>query len=320
MRYPPHWPDEHPDDPRIYVPNIEVYVTNVCNLSCSQCNRFNDHDFAGWQHWSDYEAQYTEWSKKIRLQRITILGGEPLLNPSICDWVTGFNRLWHKRVEILTNGTRLNQVPGLYDTLARYKPSPGNSGKNWIGISVHNTNDLDRYFDEVKKFLPGDIKFFDGKKNPRETWSADYAFRDSNNIQVNLYIANSFNKSAIQKNNLNQFTLHQSDSVAAHNICGFAKFQDYHFIRAKLYKCGPVALFPEFDLQHHLNISDEDRELLNSYRPLTIDEFDQRGQQFIDDIDDAIPQCKFCPDKIENNIAIQSLNKAKNATSSFIDK
>ena len=116
---------------------------------------------------------------------------------------------------------------------------------------------------------------------------------------------------------MNQFTLHQSDPTAAHNICGFVNFQCYHFIRAKLYKCGPVALFPEFDQQHHLNISDKDRELLNGYNPLTVDEFDNRGQQFIDDIDNVIPQCKFCPDKVENNIKIHSLNKAKNATNSF---
>ena len=315
MRYPTHWPDEHPNDPRIFVPNIESYITNVCNLTCSQCNRFNDHDFLGWQRWSDYEAQYTEWSKKIRLQRVTLLGGEPLLNPSICDWITGLNRLWNKRVQILTNGTRLNQVPGLYNAMASYQPV--NDGKNWIGISVHNANDLELYFDEVKKFLSGPAEFFDGKANPTQTWNANYAFRDVNGIQVNLYLQNKFNKSAIQRNQLGTFLLHQNDPVAAHKVCGFVKHQCYHFIRAKLYKCGPVALFPEFDQQHHLTISDEDRELLNSYRPLTIDEFDQHGQQFIDNIDDVIPQCKFCPDKIENNIAIQSLNKTKNATSSF---
>ena len=284
-------------------------------MTCSQCNRFNDHDFSGWQRWSDYEAQYTEWSKKIRLQRVTLLGGEPLLNPSICDWITGLNRLWHKRVNVLTNGTRLNQVPGLYDAIASYQPV--NDGKNWIGISVHNANDLELYFDEVKKFLPGTVDFFDGKTNPTQTWNANYAFRDSNGIQINLYLQNKFNKSAIQRNQLGTFLLHQNDPEAAHSVCGFAKHQCYHFIRAKLYKCGPVALFPEFDQQHHLTISDEDRELLNSYRPLTIDEFDQHGQQFIDDIDEVIPQCKFCPDKIENNIVIQSLNKAKNATGSF---
>jgi hypothetical protein len=208
-----------------------------------------------------------------------------------------------------------HDVPGLYDAIASHQPV--NDGKNHIGISVHNVNDLDCHFDEVRKFLQGPVEFFDGKTNPSRTWGADYAFQDSNDIQVNLYLQDSFYRSAIQKNQQGLFALHNSDPTVAHSLCGFVQFQCYHFIRAKLYKCGPVALFPEFDQQHHLNISDEDRELLNSYKPLTADEFDQRGQQFIDDIDDVIPQCKFCPDKMENNIKIHSLNKAKNATSSF---
>ena len=312
MRYPHYWPDEHPNDPRIFIPNIEFYITNVCNLACPQCNRFNDHNFAGGQDWKDYEEVYTAWSKKIRLQKVTILGGEPLLNPSICDWICGLNRLWDKRVNLLTNGTRLNQVPGLYDAMMNYRKTGG----NWIGISVHNVNDLDLYFEEVKKFLPGELDFWEGKDNTR-TWGADYAFEDKNQVRVNLYIQNSFYKSAVQKNNLGKFTLHQSDPTEAHNSCGFAKCQNYHFIRGKLYKCGPAGLFPEFDQQHHFDITDEDRILLNSYQPLTVDEFDTCGQQFVDNIDEVIPQCKFCPVIKEENQEIQALNKVKNATSSF---
>ena len=312
MRYPHYWPDEHPNDPRIFVPNIEFYITNVCNLACPQCNRFNDHNFAGGQDWKDYEEVYTAWSKKIRLQKVTILGGEPLLNPSICDWIRGINRLWDKRVNLLTNGTRLNQVPGLYDAMMSYRKAGG----NWIGISVHNVNDLDLYFEEVKKFLPGKLDFWQGKDNPT-TWGADYSFEDKNQVRVNLYIQDSFYKSAVQKNSSGQFTLYQSDPVEAHNECGFAKCQCYHFIRGKLYKCGPVGLFPEFDQQHHFDITDEDRVLLNSYQALSVDEFDTRGQQFIDQIDEVIPQCKFCPSAREENQSIQSLNKVKNATSSF---
>jgi len=180
MRYPPHWSDKHLDDSRIHVPNIEFYITNVCNLACPQCNRFNDHNFAGGQDWKDYEEVYTAWSKKIQLQKITILGGEPLLNPSITDWIRGIGRLWNKRVNLLTNGTRLNHVPGLYDALMSR-----NYGGHYIGISVHNVNDLDLYFTEVKKFLLGPLDFFEGKDHA-QTWGADYAFEDKNQIRVNL--------------------------------------------------------------------------------------------------------------------------------------
>lgn len=314
MRYPAHFPDEHPDDPRTYVPNIEFYITNVCNLACPQCNRFNDHKFTGYQKWSDYEAEYTEWAAKIRLQKVTILGGEPLLNPSICDWIVGINRLWNKRVQVLTNGTRLNHVPGLYEAIRNF----GDNAGNWIGVSVHNANDLDRHFEEAHKFLKGNPTLHhkgDGVNN-EFTWGADYAYTDENNVHIHYWIQDDFMSSAVQKNENGKFTLHQSNPQESHDICSFVAHQCHHFIKAKLYKCGPVALFPEFDNQHKFDISNQDREMLHSYHPLGVHEFAQRGKQFIDNIDDVIPQCKFCPSHPSNQI-IESMKKVKNATSSF---
>ena len=184
MRYPLHWPDEHPEDPRIYVPNIEFYITNVCNIACPDCNRFNNHDFAGWQRWSDYEADYTAWADRIRLQKVTILGGEPLMNPDICKWIIGINQLWGKSVNVLTNGTRLNQTPGLYDALMNYRRFSG----NWIGVSVHNVGDLERHFEEARKFLKGPLDFWTREKNPEQTWGADYAFVDANQVHVHYWV------------------------------------------------------------------------------------------------------------------------------------
>ena len=54
---------------------------------------------------------------------------------------------------------------------------------------------------------------------------------------------------------------------------------------------------PEFDQQHALNISDEDRKLLQEYQPLTIDGAEQKGGEFFHNLDMPIPQCKFCPEE-----------------------
>lgn len=315
-------PDDSPSDPRTYVGNIEFYITNVCNLACENCNRFNNYDFTGWQRWSDYEAEYTEWSKKIRLQRITILGGEPLLNPSICDWVDGINALWKKSVQILTNGTRLNHVPGLYDRLVKFRDPLVHGSRNWIGVSLHNENDRARCFEEIRTFLKGDIQYVH-KEDPINTdncytMGADHAFLDSNGMRVCVWEYTSFYDAAVQRNTSNRLFLHNSDPVKAHNACGFARYKCYHFIKAKLYKCGPVALLPEFDQQHQLDLPDADRELLNSYLPLQVGEFEQRGKHFLDHIDDVIPQCKFCP-TFENSInkPLFAVSKKAGSTSGF---
>jgi|TARA_R110002060_G_scaffold76527_1_gene86980 organic radical activating enzyme len=321
MRYPAHFPDDHPNDPRTYVPNIEFYITNVCNISCPQCNRFNNWAFKGHQIWKDYEAIHEQWATKIRLQKVCILGGEPLMNPSIVSWIKGINRLWKKKVQILSNGTRLNHVKGLYDSLFFTSPYR-ETGNNYIGVSVHNASDLDRHFEEGHKFLKGNIKKFDGVRNTdtNNTWGADYALVDENDIRVHYWIENQFTQAAVQQDPLTKrFVLQNSDPQEAHNECSFVHHMCHHFIRGKLYKCGPVGIMPEFDDQQKFDISDEDRKLLHSYEPLAVEEFAQRGKQFIDNIDEVIDQCKFCPSYRKPLETIESLNKKRFSISSFKD-
>lgn len=316
-----HIVDDSPLDPREYLGNVEFYITNVCNLTCENCNRFNNYNFTGWQRWSDHEAEYTEWSKKIRLQRITILGGEPLLNPTICDWVDGINRLWNRGVQILTNGTRLNHVPGLYNRISKWQGEhPGI--RNWIGISLHNQNDTEKCFAEIQKFLQGKITHYERHHNTSTdnwTWGADHAFVDENNMRVHVWLQDSFYPAAVSRSPMGKFSLHDSPPEVAHKHCGFAMFNCHHFIKGKLYKCGPVALFPEFDQQFGFEISDQDRELINSYHPLSIHEFDHRGKDFLARIADTIPQCKFCPanDYEVVNIKLNAVSKKQGSTSGF---
>jgi hypothetical protein len=79
-----------------------------------------------------------------------------------------------------------------------------------------------------------------------------------------------------------------------------------------------VALMPEFDQQHNFDISSQDRELLHSYLPLSVNEFESRGQNFLNHIDDVIPQCKFCPTiKDQTNQKIFAVNKKAGSTGQF---
>ena len=216
-------------------------------------------------------------------------------------------------MQIVTNGTHLNLVPGLYDAVRRTH--------SWVQVSIHNKNDAEKHFENIKSFLTKPLKFFDDRNVLNEdglssTFGADYAFRDQYRIVVAASLQDSFYDASIYKNNKNRLTLHNNDPEQAHSECGMVKYKNYHFISGKLYKCGPVALMPEFDQQHKLDISDEDRQLLSEYRPLSIDEFDQRGEDFIKNIDNVIPQCKFCPVNLAN-IPISATIKNKNVNSTF---
>jgi hypothetical protein len=266
---------------RKHFAKIEFYITNVCNLSCHRCNRFNNHDFRGWQKWTDYEQIYRSWSQYIDIDHIVILGGEPLLNSTIIDWVYGLNDIWHKNVQILSNGTHINHVRGLKQALQE--------NGNWLGISWHNMEQLDQLRDIMVEFLGSNCTEVHGKSNNR--FGGDIVFSDNNGVDIPIWIQDQFQESSIRTD----WTLHNSDPIIAHERCGFVQNKCYHFIKGKLYKCGPVALMPEFDQQHALNISHEDRQLLHQYQPLTIDDIEYVGEKFFRNLDEPIPQCKFCP-------------------------
>ena len=274
---------------------IEVYITNVCNLTCEQCNRFNNFDFKGWQRWSDHADQYQQWAKLIDLKSITILGGEPLLNPDIVSWVRGLNVTFGIGVQILTNGTRLNQVKGLYDAIAYARPRNGT--RNSIAVSLHNLDDLETLQQNIREFLNGPVQ---QNTHRPELWGADYQYSDRNGVFINVYYQNRFDTATVQTSAAGRYTLFDNDPMQAHDACTFVLYKSYHFIQGKLYKCGPAALLPEFDQQHGFDISDQDRELLNSYRPLTVDNFAEYHEEFLANLDNPIAQCKFCP--IDNKV------------------
>lgn len=291
---------ERTADGRYFFPKIEFYITNVCNLTCEHCNRFNDFNFRGWQRWSDYEHHYAEWAKYVDFGHITILGGEPLLNPTIIDWVLGINRLWKRHVQILTNATRLNHVPGLYDVLTGSKsPHPevrhifeNSQNQNHIGISWHNSDNINELDQQVKQFMRGPV-FKNTEHGVKKYGNAHTVWNDSN-IYMGAWMQDNFEHSSIRRTEQG-LTLHDNNPKWAHDACTFVQNQNYHFIRGALYKCGPVALLPEFDKQHPLLISDREREILGSYVPLTSDRLSTDIGNFLENIDQPIPQCRFCP-------------------------
>lgn len=241
---------------------------------------------------------YQEWARHVDIKAAVIMGGEPLLNPEICDWIQGINRVFEANVQVLTNGYQIDRVPGLYNAILSRSPVKGESCH--IGISLHNTNDFELLRQKIKNFLQGPVKEWGTGINtdPPEPYGPEYqhyySAQDSNGILVNMHLSNSFSKAAVQLADNGRFVLHNTDAERTHSRCGFVQYKCYHFIRGKLYKCGPVALMPEFDQQYNLDISDDDRALLNSYRPLDPYEYTERGARFLAEIDSPIPQCKFC--------------------------
>ena len=277
-------------DNRITIDKLEFYITNVCNLTCSGCNRYNNYKFTGWQNYHDYADILQRWSEKINLIKPVILGGEPLLNPTINEWLKGIRSAWPDNYppEIISNGTRIDITDGLYET-CRLTDS-------WIAVSLHRDEDCEPVFNRIRNFLSHPIK--EGV-NLRAELNADYQFIDCNNVQVHIWNTTNFLQSNIIERLDGSRTLYNSDPIKAHAVCPQVLHKNYHMIRGRIYKCGPAPLMAEFDQQYPFDISDQDRALIHTDQGLGIDEFDERGAEFFANIDNPIPQCKFCPESYE---------------------
>lgn len=269
------------------IKNIEFYITNVCNLACEGCNRFNNYKFKGFQRWKDYQHIYAQWAEQVEFtERIGILGGEPLLNPDIMEWIDGVHSLWPKtRLNVVTNAYRLNKVSGLYDYLLSHKNCH-------IKVGIHNKKYKKFIIQEVENFLTGPFTYHFNTDNP---YDQKLTITDRNRISVLIEYNWWFHQgSLIRLPDAQGFTLYNSDVKKAHDNCSMKYC--YTMFKGQLYKCGVAALLPEFSEQHVFDLSTEDRALMHGYKSLSIDHTIEQKSQFINNLPHAIDQCKFCPE------------------------
>jgi hypothetical protein len=159
----------------------------------------------------------------------------------------------------------------------------------WVGI--HNKQHKQEIVQRVQDFsqAPHTVSF--NTDNPYQQYMT---VTDARGVRIKIEYNWWFHQGAIIKQD-NTLTLHQSDVTKAHDICHMKTC--HHFIRGELYKCGVVAVLPEFDQQHLLTLSTADRELMLSYRPLNITDSDVVKQQFVNNLTQPIDQCRFCPEQ-----------------------
>jgi organic radical activating enzyme len=313
---------------------VEFYITNVCNLNCPLCQRFNNYNFKGHQKWADFKQIYAEWAKVINVKTISIIGGEPLLNPDFQDWLLGIRALWpNARIEIATNGTQLHKWSELYhivksDTNIHIRISlHGGKSEQMVQQSVskfynnaqlvpvweyewvntwnvikadnwpncNSSNDFYQLSEDIKSECS--LNYNLDPANWRKTF-IDHEYTDQAGVKI-LYIKEDifFERTIIVNSADRKITLQNSKPEEAIKVCGFAINKCSQFVAGKLYKCHAVALLPEFIKQFPVTVSDDDLSLLSSYKPANYNWHADELKQFIEDIDNrkVIPQCKFCP-------------------------
>ena len=102
--------------------NIEIQVTSHCNLNCKSCDHFSPIANKWEININDYNKELALLKKYFNVEKITIIGGEPLLHTKLKDILINTRKNFlNNRIVIFTNGTLIKEkIPILYHTMKKY--------------------------------------------------------------------------------------------------------------------------------------------------------------------------------------------------------
>ncbi len=271
------------------------YITNVCNLACTFCETYNNRNFKGHFLWTDYKDQWEQWSKKLNIDFITIIGGEPFSNPDLKSWIQGIKQYWPecKNFNICTNGTYLkNNIEFAREIINQ---------EIWLDISIHDPST----YDTIKETLEEILSIYEYSTS---TDNQKISFWINGKEVARLYGAYVFHKNS-QRYIRNGITyMHRSNPEKAHELCIGKLGHCHFFVKGLLYKCYLTAVSQ--DLINQFSIDDDSQKLLESYTAASSFDSQESLEIFFQNIRNPLKQCTLCPDYL-SDVPIWPMPKKK---------
>jgi molybdenum cofactor biosynthesis enzyme MoaA len=265
---------------KLFLEDIQFYITNACNLTCDNCITYNNYKFKGHYYFKDHAEYYREWSKKINFERISFIGGEPFANPELFTWYEEIKKLWPscEYFFVNTNGTYLkNNIDKCKDYLKQ--------GLQY-DVSVHD----DTHYQEIKSNLEEILSVYDNVKTIKiDDTNIEYEYNGKliSSIKKRYF----FGKNSLAELKNRVIYMHNSDPAKSHGPCGTC----HTAVRGKIHKCFLTAIGE--DLTQQFSVDERSKNLLLSYQPSSPFDSDSKIQEFLNTIKTPIDQCKLCPEE-----------------------
>ena len=279
---------------KININIVQFYITHTCNIACPGCLSFNNFKISGHELWKDNEEFAKQWASVITPKDFTVIGGEPLSNPDIDNWIVGLRQYFSdiEDFKICTNGLLISSFK---EKIRKW----------WdlgviLEISAHTENQYKKIVKDLKNILDNDnIEKYNPNKhknlNIPDYYNEDYnviLLRDNKPI---VLIAEEFQfyKWGARKISKDTVHLYNSNPREAHKNC---EIYDCHYIyRGELYKCGTMVGAKE--LLNKYNLDDRSKKLITDYKPISLSD-DNLREKIEKLTDNHIPQCSLCPSSL----------------------
>ena len=209
------------------IPFLELQVNQACNLACKGCSTFSDLKWQGYFTWEEGRSWLLPWIDKVDLPAIGFMGGEPLMNPTIKQWIFGVRELLpHAQLRFVTNGTLLHKHWDVFELLREL-------GNSVFKITYHLSDPkLDACIDKIMN----DYEW----ENVEEFGISRWLEKDKN-FRFQLTKPESFVQ--VFKNDYNNMMPFDSDPGEAFSSCCQQRCPILY--KGKIYKCGHLAYLPE---------------------------------------------------------------------------
>lgn len=90
--------------------NLEIHVAHGCNLTCESCAHFSNQGHTGLLSFEQAQDWFGAWSPRLSPLQVSLLGGEPALNPRLADIIKLARAHWpDARLIVVTNGFLLSR-------------------------------------------------------------------------------------------------------------------------------------------------------------------------------------------------------------------
>jgi organic radical activating enzyme len=278
------------------LPFVEIMVTQSCNISCHGCTNYSDLKHTGYLTWKQGQAQIEPWLERVEIPDFGILGGEPLMNPDIRNWIIGLRKLLpHAQIRFATNGLLLKKHYDVVKLLAEI-------GNCVFKIGVHiNDPELE---DTIKR-IQSEYQW-----EPVTEFGVQ-RFKTANNFRFHIKRPDVFWKT--YQGSYNNMTPHNSDPQQAFEIC--CQQTCPLLYNGKLHKCSTSGLLEDVLSRHHY----PNNELWQPYMSAGLDPecSDQELTKFLNNFGKPNKICGQCPtvDNLEsklihlNNVTRKKINE-----------
>jgi organic radical activating enzyme len=261
------------------IPYVEIITTQICTLSCPGCSTYSDISHKGYVSWDAARKDIVPWLDRVTFDHFGIMGGEPIINPGIKDWIIGIRELMpDTTIRFPTNGTLIHKHLDVVDLLQEI-------GNVIFKITVHiNDKRIEDAVNLVTNRYTWEKEIFEYNSNRLVT---------SNNFKLQINRPKVFFKTF--QNAYSNAAPYNSDPIAAFDQCHQKECP--LLINGRIYKCSTSGLMGDV-LKRFENPNQKQWEPYldnNKNGSISIESTNEQIQLFIDNIKKPHPTCRQCP-------------------------